>query len=1200
MGRNFLKKRFIVFSLLTVMVLSTIISGMTPLANAKSSSLLTITNLMVENSATPLGLDEEVPHFSWQMKAPDGARGYSQTAYQIVVKDQNGKAVWDTQKVKDDASINIEYNGEDLKAATKYVWKVTVWDQNGQTSSNSSWFETGLMNPDPNLSAWDGATWIGGGNDDLVLKADYFNVFKVNYSLQLDKESNSTKASFILGANDSRLMDKNKNIQGVENGENESYIKFELDTTNVDGSETGLAKFNIYRVGYSKDDSKDTPLLSYDIPKTLLSETNKFEKHDFYISSDSGLVEVAMDGTTNEHKIVKGTGGRSSGVNINPIGSGSNYISFPMLAEIGFSVDSNQKAIYKNVEVTNYRAPSNTLFKEDLSKSNYSGIYADKLDSGLTVNNDSYIVNGGTKGSFIVADPSQNSMPMLRTEFSTNDKKIKNARLYATARGIYEMYLNGEKVSDYYFTPGLTQYNESQQYQTYDVTKLVHSGEKNAIGAMLGEGWWSGAITFTSSRWNHFGDRQSLLAKLVITYEDGSSEVVTTNPDAWKYYDKGPVVYGSFFQGEYYDATKEAAVENWSKAGYDDSNWEETEQVALDEKTSPNELSYDNMKLIGQIGEPPSNTMKLTAQSVTEVRDGVFVYDMGQNGVGVPEITLEDADAGQKITMRVAEVLYPDLKEYGDKVGMIMQENLRAALATDTYITKKGKQAIKPRFTFHGYRYIEITGIDEALPLAAVKLQVISSVAELTSSYETSNKQVNKLFENISWSMRSNFLSIPTDTPARNERMGWGGDISVFARTSTYLGNVNQFLDRHLLAMRDMQEDSGKFTDVAPVGGGFGGILWGSAGMTVAWEAYQQYGDKQLLKDHYKAMTDYMEYLDSVVVPETGLLTESQLDDWLSPERGKTGNQNLWVAYHAYDLWIMAQVADILGKDGDAKLYLKKYQERKDFFNEKFVDAQTKKTLKADGSIADTQASYAIPLSLNIFNEENIPFAAKHLAETVKRKNVDDGGVERPEYSLMTGFIGTAAISKALSDNGYNDIAYRLLQQTSYPSWLYSVENGATSIWERLNSYTVEDGFGGNNSMNSFNHYSFGAVGAWMMSHSLGIERDQEHPGFKHFILQPTPDPDQVMTYAKGSYDSMYGKISSAWEVKNQTFSYSVTVPANTTATVYIPTHNVNAVKEGNQPVKKAKGVTFVEYKNGKAVYELESGSYDFRAIFKK
>ena len=758
------------------------------------------------------------------------------------------------------------------------------------------------------------------------------------------------------------------------------------------------------------------------------------------------------------------------------------------------------------------------------------------------------------------------------------------------------MYINGERVGEKdYFTPGYTQYNKTHMYQTYDVTDMVKKGD-NAIGAMMGEGWWSGLLNF-GSNWNYFGDRQSLLAKLVITYTDGTTEVVTTNPDTWKYYDDGPMRYDSFFMGEVYDATKEAAIEGWSTASYDDSGWEDAVEVPIDDTTTWDGYSYDDLQLIGQIGENVSAVMTRTAESVTEVRPGVYVYDMGQNLVGVPKVTINDGAAGDKITLRVAEVLYPDLPESGDNVGMIMQENLRAALCQDIYIAKDGDQVIKPSFTFHGFRYLEITGIDEPLPLEAVQAEVISSIKELSSSYETSNEKVNKLWENITWSMRGNFLSIPTDTPARNERMGWGGDISVFSRTATYLSDVNQFLKRHTIALRDTQREDGRFNDVAPVGGGFGGLLWGSAGMTVPWEAYQQFGDKTLLAEHYDAMKLYMAYLDTTVDPDTGLISDSRLGDWLSPELSKTDNHLLVTAYHVYDLWIMAKVAEILGKADDAAYYWEKYEERKHFFNQTFVDPTTHKTIKADGILSDSQASYAVPLALGVFSEEHIPSAQKHLAATVMRENIDDEGETRPPYSLMTGFIGTAWISQALSDSGYDDAAYRLLQNTSYPSWLYPVENGATTIWERLNSYTHENGFGGNNSMNSFNHYAFGAVGAWMYSHSLGIQRDEDHPGFKHFILQPTSDPSGEMTWAKGHYDSVYGRIESSWNVENGTLTYKATVPANTTATVYIPTYNQDTVTEGGRPIETSEGVTFIEFKDGKAVYELESGSYEFRSI---
>ncbi|MDD4226920.1 MAG: alpha-L-rhamnosidase C-terminal domain-containing protein, partial [Mariniphaga sp.] len=473
---------------------------------------------------------------------------------------------------------------------------------------------------------------------------------------------------------------------------------------------------------------------------------------------------------------------------------------------------------------------------------------------------------------------------------------------------------------------------------------------------------------------------------------------------------------------------------------------------------------------------------------------------------------------------------------------------------------------------------------------------------------------VNKLWKNITWSLLGNFLSIPTDCPQRNERMGWSGDISVFARTSTYLTDASQFLNRHLLNMRDSQREDGRFADVAPLGGGFGGILWGSAGIVVAWESYQQYGDTEMLKAHYKAMKDYLSFLESKIEPKAGVINEGPLGDWLSPEVNKNDNTLIWEAYYIYDLDLMSKIATILDKKNDAATFIEKRDQRKAFFTKTYINEDTYKTVKSGfitrrrpavgenaevgkeqaGQELDTQASYAVPLGLNVVSDPYKTSFAKHLAEAVMRKNRDDAGQILPEYSLMTGFIGTASINKALSDNGYDEIAYRLLQQTSYPSWLYPVDQGATTIWERLNSYTVENGFGGNNGMNSFNHYSFGAVGAWLYNYSLGIERDESHPAFKHFILRPTPDPDGRMTYAKGHYDSMYGRIESGWKIEDSQIVYDITVPANTSATLYLPASSQDNVTEGNQNIENAEGVTFIRQVNGRAVFEIQSGKYRF------
>lgn len=410
---------------------------------------------------------------------------------------------------------------------------------------------------------------------------------------------------------------------------------------------------------------------------------------------------------------------------------------------------------------------------------------------------------------------------------------------------------------------------------------------------------------------------------------------------------------------------------------------------------------------------------------------------------------------------------------------------------------------------------------------------------------------------------------------------------------------VNNFMRRHLLGMRDVQRADGRFTDVAPMGGGFGGTLWGSAGIVIPWETYLQYGDKAMLAEHYPAMKRYMTFLDSKV--KDGILNEGPLGDWLSPEGNKNDNTLFWMAYQAADLAIVSKAARVLGLTAEADQYLAQSEAKKVDFNAIYVDKATHKTIKSGvktgfmgapndrvstestdkGQPMDTQASYAIPLALNVFNAQNTPRAIEHLVTTVTRSNKDDQGEVRSPFSLMTGFIGTASISEALSANGKHDIAYGLLTTKTYPSWLYSVANGATSIWERLNSYTIENGFGGNNSMNSFNHYSFGAVAAWMYTHSLGIQRDETSPGYKHFILQPTPDPTGKITYAKGHVETMYGKISSEWSKQGNKTTYRFTIPANTSAQVKLPQGKIM-----NVAMKTNTNADRMSFELGAGVYE--------------
>ncbi len=1198
------------------------------LLGAIACSPTRLDSLKVEYEETPLGIDVEKPRFSWQMDSRQP--GILQRAYQIIVTDETGRGVWDSGIIEDDRSLNIEYAGEVLQPTTRYHWKVNVWSYNAGKESErvekpgqkdteqqnvgkenadnweekplsaESWFETGLMNP--SIAAWSDAKWIGGGDNDRVLCPDYLPTFNIHYTIQLDKESGSTKAGFIYGANDPRLMNKNLNIYNLQNEKDASYVEIELDISGLDSGES--ACLNIYRVGYAPGDSRGTPLQRLPIPTSLINQQNRYDSHEITLKTMYSVTEFYLgnkgaEGGKKGKKSEEGEGGeggnRGNGDNeenkgkrdkmgegntnrlgsvvINPIGNSWDYICFPHLCEIGFTAQPGQSAAFSRIEVCNYRVPNNVLF---------------------SIADNTYNITGGETGTFITRNTGRNAMPMLRTTFQSRREPIDKARLYVTSRGIYEVYMNGKRVGDDYFNPGLTQYNKHHMYQTYDVTELVQPGA-NALGAILGEGWWSGAITYMGYLWNLFGDCQSLLAKLVITYADGTEETVVTNPDTWYYFNDGPVTYGSFFQGEVYDARKEAAIGGWSEASYDPSGWKKAEEVnpgaithdrAIEQNRMPAVNDFSALKLIGQYGQTVKKIEELTAIAMEEVRPGVYVYDMGQNVVGVPHISLSGETAGKEIKLRFAEVTYPDLPEFKENSGMIMLENIRGALAQDSYITKGGNEVIQPRFTFHGYRYIEITGIEKPLPLHAVKGEVLSSIHELASAYETSHKKVNRLWENIVWSSRANFLSIPTDCPQRNERMGWSGDISVFSRTATYMANLPQFLRRHMLAMRDTQREDGRFADVAPVGGGFGGILWGSAGITVPWESYMQYHDTRMLAEHYDAMKAYILYLVEYIDPETDVLTEGNLGDWLGPEQEKNDNSLLWEAYFIYDLDRMHHVATLLNKPDDAAWFLQLYGERKNFFNQTYIDQATGQTIHSGfrephrkGEVIGTQTSYVLPLAFGLCDGEVKERVLANLIARIENESPRSGGEAFAPYSLMTGFIGTAWINRVLSDHGYSKTAYRILQQTSYPSWLYSVDQGATTIWERLNSYTKEEGFGGNNSMNSFNHYSFGAIGSWMYNHSLGIERDEAYPGFKRFILQPEPDPTGGITWAKGHYDSMYGRIESEWKVDaNQgVHYYRFKVPANTTATLYLPASDLKMVKEGNKPLVSSTYIQLLE-----------------------
>lgn len=1111
-----------------------------------------IVNLLVEYEHTPLTIDTQHPRFSWQMIADKDMHGCEQTAYRIVVNDENGQKVWDSGKVDDAKSLNIIYDGDKLIPMTQYNWQLDVWDQENHIHHASSWFETSLMTDSDKDDAWGGAQWIGTKETDQYLYSHYLPVFRLAYTVRLDKSTRSTHASILYGCNDERLMEAGENIWHLSAKRDSSYIRIEL---NIDKAlDSGNAVVSIYRKGYHPKEIGECLMAKYTVPEKVINMANLYDRHRISIASNLGDTKIEID----DNEI--GT------FNLNPLGKGGDFIAFPVVGDVGISLEKGQKAQFSEFEISNYRSPGNTIANIPELENSFSG---------------------GRKGHIIVINPSKNGMPMLRSGFEIS-KEIASARLYVTARGVYDFYVNGSRIGTDYLNPGITQYNKTHLYQTFDITQYLTKGW-NAVGAILGEGWWSGGATYEGQNWNYFGDRLSLLAQIHVRFTDGSSMNIVSNPEHWKYTTDGPVRYGSLFQGEVYDARRESI--EWACSKYDDSRWQQSVAIPLEGHVSsatwgngPVADDYSNYHLISQSGQTIRQYTRLNAISVNELRPNVYIYDMGQNMVGVPDIRLSGLKPGTKVKIRYAEVLYPKhMPEYSANKGELMLENIRAAMAQDIYIAKGSEERFSPRFTNHGYRYLEITGIDYALPLTDVGGIVLSSIDKLNAYYETSDSLVNRLWQNIKWSTLGNFVSIPTDCPQRNERLGWAGDISVFSRTATYMAQLPQFLRRYLRAMRDVQRGDGRMPDIAPLGGGFGGLLWGSASITVAWESYQQYADTLMLSEHYNAMKRYIDYiLSNTIDEETGIIVQDRawgdLGDWLGLEDEKNDKSLFWECYFIYDLSLMQRIATILGEEKDAARYANICNQRKDFFINTYLRPSDFKTISSGfgnrpkGELVDTQTSYVLPLALGVLGGDTAQRVASNLKCAIERKGIMDDGRQCPPYSLLTGFIGTSWISKALSDAGYDETAYRLLLQQEYPSWLYPVTQGATTIWERLNSYTHKDGFGGNNRMNSFNHYSFGAVGAWMYNYSLGIQRDELSPGFKHFIIKPSADPTGKMKWAKGYYDSMYGRIESSWERVADGISYRFTIPANTTATLQLGDKEIE-LSSGNYHFKTINGI---------------------------
>ncbi|MGB8476566.1 MAG: glycoside hydrolase family 78 protein [Candidatus Acidiferrum sp.] len=761
-----------------------------------------------------------------------------------------------------------------------------------------------------------------------------------------------------------------------------------------------------------------------------------------------------------------------------------------------------------------------------------------------------------------------NPSPMLRREFSVKaKKKIERARLYATAMGLYEMELNGKRVGDQYFTPGWTAYDFRYQYQTYDVTSMVKRGE-NCIGARLGDGWFRGRMTWEHHR-DSYGTKLALLAQLVITYTDGKQEIIGSD-DAWKAA-TGPILMSDIYDGETYDARLERT--GWDEAGYKDDDWKGVTVIEA-----------PKAKLVAPAGPPVKEIQEIKPVKVFRTPAGDTVLDMGQNMVGWMKFRLT-APAGTTVTLRHAEVL--------DKEGNFYTANLRSAKETIQYTSKGGgTETFEPHFTFQGFRYVAVSGWPGEVKPEDFTGEVVHSAMERTGHFETSNALLNQLEHNIIWGQKGNFVDVPTDCPQRDERLGWTGDAEVFAPTASFNFDTAGFYTKWLKDVALDQEDDGAVPFVIPNvlshktrKGEAASAGWADVAVIVPWTVYQAFGDKRILEEQYPSMKAWVEYMRRAAGESYLWKSGFSFGDWLafattSPAYpgATTAVDFIQTAYFARSTELLAKTAEILGKKEDAEEYAALEQKIRDAFLKEYVTPNGRLS-------SDTQTAYALALEFDLLPEAMRPEAAARLAADVRKFG-----------HLTTGFLGTPVLCKALSDYGYLDEAYMLLNRTKYPSWLYPVTQGATTIWERWDGQKPDGSFQ-DVGMNSFNHYAYGAIGDWMYSVVAGIEIDEAKPGYKHILIEPHPGGG--LTHVSASVESMYGRVASGWEVADGKLTMKIEVPANTTATVRLPNAKLENVSEGGKPLAGRTDILQARQAGDGVMLDVGSGKYVFESAYR-
>jgi alpha-L-rhamnosidase len=1083
-------------------------------ANAAAAAQKPV-NLKCDALTTPIGLDTPQPQLSWQLQ--DDRFGAKQTAYQVQVATKSdllliGNAdVWDSGHVSSDKSVGVAYAGPALKPEQRYYWRVKVWDKDGNPYSTSdvTWWETGLMQP----AEWRGR-WIG-------------------FEQPEEKAIRESGAVWIT----------NDGGTGAKGSDTQHDFRYEFTLPSavrrahlyVTGKDTASAWLNGKQVLAAEPlpPWKQTPWKSYkdvDVTTQLQQGSNLLAVEvTLYATSTGSSFTAAIVSTT------------------------------PMSACLYIEMADGSVKLIRSDE--NWKAMLNAS----------QGWTGQSFNVSAWKNAIRYVSNDPSLGSDVGRPWPNGPVKMLRKGFDVA-KPVRSARLYATAMGAYKFWINGKVVGDQILSPGWTDYRTRVAYQAYDVTSDVKSGG-NAIGAYLAPGWYSTPLQWLQEPFNYGSTPPALKAQLRIEHTDGSVDWVATD-ETWKA-DISPILKAEIYDGETYDARREQP--EWSTAAFSDAKWNPVEVIQPREPT-----------IIAQDFQPIRVDRVLQAKSVTSPKPGVYVFDFGQNMAGVPRLHVQGGAAGTEVQLRFAEVLNAD--------GTIYTENLRTAKATDRYVLSgKNAEDYQPLFTFHGFRYVEVTGLKSKPAIGSLTAVAFHSDAPITVDLRTGSDMINHLWSNILWGQRSNFVGVPTDCPQRDERLGWTADAQVFWRAASYDMDLSQFSKKFAGDIRGTQVGTPMYGIFAPgtstPNPGFG-AGWSDAGVIIPWTSWLQSGDTRTIEQNWDAMEKYLSAIEAESPDYVWNKSGIPFGDWLSPE-GPTKQPLVATAYWAYDVTLMKQMAHALGRSDDERKYADLFEKIKSAFQTSFVrpdgfidgadngpspfGAINNPNAKSKGG--DTQTGYVLALHMRLVPDSMRDAVANRLVAKLESNG----------WKLNTGFLGTPYLLAVLVDTGHADVAYRLLLNTEYPSWGYLVGHGATTMWERWNG----DQMRGDPSMNSYNHYAYGAVADWIYSYAAGIDATDADAGFHTIYLHP--NFNARLGNLQFRYASHYGDISSAWSMKGSTVQWNVTIPPNTTAQLPLNASQQSEYSLDGVAIAKSTKVHAAGESNGHTIYLLPAGSYSFR-----